>query len=51
MTPVRVECGVHFGASVSGCAGASLGFTAVAVALAAMVVLILRAKKGCKDKG
>lgn len=53
MTPVRIECGDHFGASVSGpaAAAASLSSAAAAGALAATVVRIPRAKKGYKDNG
>lgn len=48
MTPVRIECGDHFGASVTGPAAASLGSAAAADAT---VVRIPRAKKGCKENG
>ena len=51
MTPVRIECGDHFGASVSGPAAASLGSAVAADAPAATAVRIPRAKSGCKDNG
>lgn len=51
MTPVRIECGVHFDTFESGSTGASSGFAAAADARAATVVRIPRTRTGCREDG